>query len=86
MIWSTHVSLRSKARGRSTHLVRRDAVLQARPYAVPRDLAGDKVREPALEADEEVQDGDLEWVRGVRVDFVVGLDDEEAAFLVGVAR
>lgn len=68
-----------------THLRRRDPILQPRPHTIPRDLARHKVREPAPEADEQVQHGDLERVRRVRVDFVVGLDDEEAAFFVGVA-
>ena len=61
-----------------TDLVGRDAVAQSALDAVARDLTRDKVGEPALEMDEEVDDGDLERVGRVGVDLVVGLEHEEA--------
>lgn len=67
-----------------THLIRRNPIPQPSLDAVPRNDPRDKIREPASQGDKEVEHGNLERVRGVSVDFVVGLDDEEATLFVGV--
>ncbi len=59
-------------------LVGGDAVLDGAADAVARDAPGDHVGEARGELGEEAQDGDLQGRRGVCVQAVVGLDDDEA--------
>lgn len=64
-------------------LVRGDAVLDGAADGVAGDAAGDHVRVARGELGEEGQDGDLQGRRRVRVQPVVGLDDDEARGAAG---
>ena len=75
-----------EGRRTQTHLVRRDAVREALADALARDVARDKVGKARLEVRKQAEDRDLERVRRVGVQLVVGLEHDEALLLVRVAR
>lgn len=69
----------------STRLICRDPICQSSPHALSRNVTGNEIGESSLEMRKEAEDCDLERVRGVGVDFVVGLEYDEAFLFVRVS-
>lgn len=59
-------------------LVSRDALVHGRFHVPTVQMPDDQVRIPDRDVDEQVQNRNLELVRGIGVHAVVGFEDEEA--------
>lgn len=60
---------------RRTDLIRRDPVRETAANTLARDVARNKVGEARLEMGKEAEDGNLQGVRGIRVELVVCFED-----------
>lgn len=64
-------------KGLKFYLVRSDSVLESPSNRFPRDHPRDEIRKPRLQSRKQRHDGDLQRVRGVRVQFVIRFQNEE---------
>lgn len=68
-----------KAKAEKTHLIRLDSIFQSFLNTIPRNLPRHEIGEARFQTYKQIQDCDLQRIRGIGVDFIVRFDNEKAS-------